>query len=99
MKNGLTSLYKNTKLRGSPAYTKFHMNIAYLKELKTINLLYPYYTVAHCAPPVSLKELHGGSESTIGDIRGHMLGNWMSAAAQIRLTARYGRRIRNKPPV
>jgi len=79
------SLEKDVKLSPSLPSDKMHLNSFYLKELKTDNLLLPYREEAGLAGLLNyrLKDVHGGWDSPLSQIRGTFTGHWLSAVAHI----------------
>lgn len=79
----LQSLYNTVHLAGQ---LEVHRNRdrKYLMELTNENLLLPFYLEAGMRTITYLPEdLHGGWDSPLSQIRGTVLGHWLSAAAQI----------------
>ncbi|MDR3708910.1 MAG: glycoside hydrolase family 127 protein [Capsulimonadaceae bacterium] len=84
------------KLLPSPFQNRFELNRAYVGSLQTANLLRPYLFEAGLwsysgsfGTTIGAKALdgpetwHWGWESITCQLRGHILGHWMSAAAHI----------------
>ncbi|MET7280798.1 beta-L-arabinofuranosidase domain-containing protein [Kribbella sp. NPDC005582] len=85
-----------TRLTDGPAKDRWHLNARYLRSLRTDNLLRPYRseaglwsysgswgTTVGTATSDGPKDWHWGWESVTCELRGHMLGHWLSAAARI----------------
>ena len=61
-----------------------NMNRDYLMRLKTYNLLLPFYTEAALVRITYMPEgLHDGWDSPLSEIRGTVVGHWLSSAAMI----------------
>ena len=77
----------NVKLRPSEKREKMQRDIDYLLEMRTFNLLFPYYLEAGLAGPMNggIRHLdfHDGWDSPLCQIRGTFSGHWLSAAARI----------------
>ncbi|HHY82017.1 MAG TPA: hypothetical protein GX505_04975 [Clostridiales bacterium] len=79
----LKSLYKNVRLSGQLEVRR-NRNRNYLMELTNENLLLPYYLEAGLRAITYLPEnLHNGWDSPLSQIRGTVLGHWLSSASQI----------------
>lgn len=78
-------LVQTAKLLPGTAYEKRERDIQYLMELKTENLLFPYYTEAGLNGRLNYKltDVHWGWDSPLSQIRGTFTGHWLSAAARI----------------
>ncbi len=78
-------LIQAVKLLPGTAYEKRDRDIQYLMELKTENLLFPYYTEAGLNGRLNYKltDVHWGWDSPLSQIRGTFTGHWLSAAARI----------------
>ena len=76
---------KYTKLTWSIPWERQMRNRNYLLELKTDNLLLPYRSEAGLAGLLNhgLKDVHGGWDAPLSQIRGTFTGHWLSAAAQL----------------
>lgn len=76
---------KQVKLLPSTAYEKRNRDIEYLMELKTENLLFSYYAEAGLNGRLNdnPRDLHGGWDGPLSQIRGTFTGHWLSAAARI----------------
>jgi len=79
------SVSQHTKLSWSIPAERQMRNRNYLMELKTDNILLPYRSEAGLAGLLNhtLKDIHGGWEAPLSQIRGTFAGHWLSAAAQI----------------
>ncbi len=78
---------KDVKLLESEKSVKRDRDIAYLMELKTESLLFPYYTEAGLNgllnTHLSDMPLHDGWDNPLCQIRGTFTGHWLSAAARL----------------
>ena len=76
---------KETKLSWSIPFERQMRNRDYLMELKTDNLLLHFRSEAGLAGLLNhtLKDVHGGWDAPLSQIRGTFTGHWLSAAAQI----------------
>lgn len=85
MKPAYQELIQTVKLLPGTAYEKRERDIQYLMELKTENLLFPYYTEAGLNGRLNYKltDVHWGWDSPLSQIRGTFTGHWLSAAARI----------------
>lgn len=79
-------------LRYSEAWIKQSRDAAYLMELDTENLLFPYRYEAGLQWSVNFKDnrLHGGWDSPLSHIRGTFTGHYLSAAALLCRNGEYG---------
>jgi len=79
------NMIENVKLLQSVALEKRNRDMAYLMELKTENLLFPYYAEAGLNGRLNYKlsNVHWGWDSPLSQIRGTFTGHWLSAAARI----------------
>jgi len=75
----------STKLTASVAWERQKRNRDYLMELNTDNLLLHYRSEAGLAGLLnySLKDVHGGWDAPLSQIRGTFTGHWLSAAAHL----------------
>lgn len=78
---------QNVKLLESEKSVKRDRDLEYLMELKTSNLLFPYYTEAGLngllREHISEMEFHDGWDNPLCQIRGTFTGHWLSAAARL----------------
>lgn len=78
---------KNVRLLESEKSVKRDRDIAYLMELKTESLLFPYYTEAGLNGLLNIHlsdmPLHDGWDNPLCQIRGTFTGHWLSAAARL----------------
>lgn len=84
MQHRLTRPAQETKLLPGLLTVHRQRNIDYLMELRTDNLLRPYWFEAgvyRCNQP--LKDIHEGWDGPLSDLRGQFTGHWLSAAARI----------------
>jgi len=79
------SASRHTKLLWSIPWERQMRNRKYLMELTTDNLLLPYRSEAGLAGLLNhtLKDVHGGWDAPLSQIRGTFTGHWLSAAAQL----------------
>lgn len=79
----LQSLYENVKLKGVLEWRR-NEDRKYLMSLKPENLLLPYYLEAGLTRITYIpKDLHGGWDSPLSQIRGTVCSHWLSSAALI----------------
>jgi DUF1680 family protein len=79
-----TSLANAVHLLPGEAMLRRDRNRAYLNRLKTENLLISHYLEAGLRSLTYRPEgMHGGWDSVTSDIRGTVVGHWLSAAARI----------------
>lgn len=80
----LTKLDKHTHLLYGEQAFRRDRNIAYMMRLKSDNLLLSHYfeagLVAYHRFP---KDIHGGWDSPLSEIRGTVVGHWLSAASNL----------------
>ena len=83
--NNWQTVSAQTKLSWSIAMERQMRNRDYLMELKTDNLLLHFRSEAGLAGLLNhtLKDVHGGWDAPLSQIRGTFTGHWLSAAAQI----------------
>ena len=81
----LVSPFRQVRLLPSVASHKQAMNLAYLMELKTENLLLPFYVEAGLIWSINTKtpDIHWGWDGPMSHIRGTFTGHWLSAAARL----------------
>ena len=82
-----TAQIKNVTLMESEKSVKRDRDLAYLLELKTESLLFPYYVEAGLngllREHLDEMPLHDGWDNPLCQIRGTFTGHWLSAAARI----------------
>ena len=88
MKKGIER--KNVKVTGGLFRDRMNLNRSYLMELEPTALLQNFYIEAgiivpgaQILPDPDSSKLHWGWESPTGQVRGHFLGHWLSAAARL----------------
>lgn len=76
---------EQVRLQPSPFKDRFEVNRRYLLELKSENLLQNHYFEAGIWGPPGKPgdDIHWGWEAPNSLVRGHFLGHWLAAAAQI----------------
>jgi len=80
----LTSLANSVQLLPGEAMLRRDRNREYMNRLKTENLLVSHYLEAGLLSLTYRPEgMHGGWDSVTSDIRGTVVGHWLSAAAHI----------------
>ncbi len=81
----LKELIFNTKLLDGEALRKRERDLAYLLEVKTSNLLLPFYFEAGINGSINhkLEDIHWGWDGPLSHLRGMFTGHWLSAAARI----------------
>lgn len=78
-------LIQQVSLLPSEEMDRRERDYKYLMELKTENLLFPFYTEAGLNGRLHYKltDVHWGWDSPLSQIRGTFTGHWLSAAARI----------------
>jgi DUF1680 family protein len=80
----LASLSRRVHLLPGEAMLRRERDLAYMNRLKTENLLISHYLEAGLLSLTYRPEgMHGGWDSVTSDIRGTVVGHWLSAAAHI----------------
>lgn len=80
----LTKLDKNTHLLYGEQSARRDRNIAYMMKLKSDNLLLSHYFEAGLAAFHQMPEdIHGGWDCPLSEIRGTVVGHWLSAASNL----------------
>jgi uncharacterized protein len=80
----LTTLAGSVHLLPGEAMLRRDRNRSYMNRLKTENLLISHYLEAGLVSFTHrLENIHGGWDAITSDIRGTVVGHWLSAAAQI----------------
>jgi DUF1680 family protein len=84
MKETFSSLARATHLLPGESAARRDRNKAYLLRLTTRNLLLPHYLEAGLARMTYVpRDVHGGWDSPTSEIRGTVVGHWLSAAARL----------------
>lgn len=80
----LTKLDRTTRLLGGEQASRRNRNIQYMMSLKSENLLLSHYFEAGLVSYINQpKDIHWGWDSPLSEIRGTVVGHWLSAASNL----------------